>query len=114
MTFDAPEERREAPRRLFRRPVSLVLPGNQLVDARTLDISASGLAIVLAANPPVGMACGIRLTLPPREAGPVQIEPRVKVEHSRWSAADHGFKVGLRFQALSAEQQRAIREFVEG
>ena len=113
MIPDALDDRREAPRRVLRRPASMVLPGNQLVQARALDISRSGMAIVAPANPPVGMACGLRIALPARDGTPQEIEPRVKVIQSLWSAIDNGFKVGLRFQELSPELQRLIREFVE-
>lgn len=91
----------------------MLLPGNQEVAARSLDISSTGMAIVAPANPPVGMACGIRLMLPLRDAKVVQIEPRVKVMQSLWSASDNGFKVGLRFQALTPEQTRALRDFLD-
>lgn len=113
MTSDDHSERREAPRRALRRPAWFLLPGVRRLEVRTLDISAGGLAVVAPANPPVGMACTIRLTIPTRNSSAEVIEPRVKVMQSLWSTADEGFKVGLRFQDLSSAHARLIRDYMD-
>lgn len=113
MTSDDHTERREAPRRPLRRPAWFLFPGGQRLEVRTLDISAGGLAVVAPANPPVGMACTIRLTIPTRNGSAEVIEPRVKVMQSLWSTADEGFKVGLRFQELSSAHARLIRDYLD-
>ncbi len=107
-------ERREQMRRTFRRNATLLLPAGVEVTVRTLDISLGGLGIVAAANPPNGLVCGIRLPLTGRRGEPVALELRVRATQGVFSAADHGFKVGLAFVAPDAAQQRLLREFLEG
>jgi c-di-GMP-binding flagellar brake protein YcgR len=113
MTPESPDERRQAPRRLLRRPATILLPGEQQLQVRSLDISSGGMGIVAPANPPIGMACGIRFQVPGPNAAPVVVQTRVKVMQSTWSTADDGFKVGLQFQELSPAHQKLIRDYLE-
>ena len=98
---------------MLRRVATLLLPGNQTLDVRTIDISTGGMGIIASANPPIGMACGLRVALPGGTAGTVTLELRVKVRQSMFSAKDDGFKVGLGFVDLNPAHERSIRQYVE-
>jgi hypothetical protein len=98
---------------MLRGVASMLLPGDKQLEVRTIDIGDGGVGIVSPASPPIGMACGLRLTIPARSSGPVVLEVRVKVWQSMLSAKDHGFKVGLGFVDLTRQQERTIRGYLE-
>lgn len=104
-------DRRAHDRRPLRVPARVLLPNDQTFDVRTLDIGAGGMGILAGANPRPGTTFGIQFTLPAKgNAGPAQMQLKVKVAHSVLDAG--GFKIGLQFVTLDAAVERVIRQYL--
>jgi c-di-GMP-binding flagellar brake protein YcgR len=105
-------ERREHARRPLRAPTTVLLPGNQTFEARSLDISLGGMGIVAPASPKAGTRFRVRTTLQLPGVGPVPFEADVEVTHSIYGAHEGGFKVGLRFVSIEPHLEQALARFV--
>lgn len=106
-------DRRRDERRLFRSGAVWTPVGMAATQVRTLDVSAGGIALVAAFNPPTGHLCIVRFVLPTRD-GPLTVETSGRVARSVFSSADDGFRVGVHFDPLSDEAARALQRFVRG
>lgn len=107
-------DRRGEERRLYRAGALWAPVGLAPLQARTLDLSVSGLGLVSPVNPPVGTRCQVRFVVPTRDHGPMTIDAMAKVARSIFSSAEDGFRVGLMFEPLPEEATRAIQRFVRG
>ena len=106
------DERRQDPRKTLR-TLATVRVGRQAFQVRTLDISASGVAIVAAVNPPAGMQLELEFLVPGRK-GVVPVRVRGQVMHSVLCGAENGFRVGVAFRELDAAGRRAIEAYLRG
>jgi c-di-GMP-binding flagellar brake protein YcgR len=106
--------RRVHERKLLRVAAQVIVPGRPEVEVRTWDISAGGIAVVAAVNPPVGLKFKLRVRLPVRPAGTAALESQVEVMHSVLIKSEGGFKVGLRFVDLSSTAAAAVMQFLTG
>lgn len=104
--------RRDAERRALRRMAVLLFPGGQQFEVRTVDISTSGIGIVVPANPPIRLVCRIRFSVPVGEKSQATLELKGQVTDSVYMAAEAGFKVGLRFLEIERSQLKTIGDFV--
>lgn len=106
-------ERRQHRRAVLRCPAQMLLPGAGPIEVRTVDISAGGMGIVAAVNPPSGVTCLLRMSIPLKPQGSAVIDVQAKVTHSVFGNSENGFKVGLQFTNLSESATSAIDKFLQ-
>lgn len=104
------DDRRQEARKPLRTPAT-VRAGGKAFQVRTLDVSVSGVAIVAAVNPPVGMPLEVEFLVPGR-SGVTRICLRGQVMHSVLCGAENGFRVGVGFNAPDEASRRAIEAYV--
>ncbi|MCA3028677.1 MAG: PilZ domain-containing protein [Rhodocyclaceae bacterium] len=105
-------ELRQHKRRHLHTTAHVALPDSQVVEVRTTDISAGGLAIIGAINPKVGETLFIRFGIPVKSGGRTTVQATVKVAHSIYGTAERNFKIGLRFLKLEPEAVSSIAQYV--
>lgn len=110
--FKPSDDRRRDERRLFRGGAVWAPVGQSPAQVRTVDLSASGIALVSSTNPPIGCRCRVHFYLPMREGGNKAVDLMATVARSSFSAAEGGFRVGLEFEAPDAEAMRVIKRFI--
>jgi len=104
-------ERRGAPRKVLRTAATVRLPDGRTFDARTIDISLSGLGFACDRNLPPRLACLVEFALA-IEGEPRRIEVSGAVTHTVFSAQHGLFTVGMKFATLPAELSAAIARYV--
>lgn len=101
------DERRTAARQVLRTKAQLLFAQGLVLDARTLNISATGMAIVtdgpIAPGTSFALRCHVLLNGARQE-----LVVSVRVAHSVFSNSDGGFVVGLSFAAQSTEAAQLI------
>jgi hypothetical protein len=102
--------RRSAVRMPLRVPASVALPGGVTREANTLDIGPAGISLLAGRPIAPGTRCTVRFELP-LAAGPLILELPARSVHSSYTGPA-AFKIGLAVGALSADQERAIIEFM--
>ncbi len=109
---------REIPnRRHFRRaavdfPVTVIVPGNELVlDAAALDLSAGGVRVAMKTDLPAGQSILLRFTLP---KGGRETLARGRVVLSFFDAAAKRYAHGVAFTQIAPEDQESIGEMLDG
>lgn len=107
-------ERRRDERRMFRGGALWAPVGMAPMQARTIDLSASGIALVSPLNPQVGARCRVHFNLPLRDGSSLTVDTSARIARASFSAAEDGFRVGIEFDALDSELQRALKRFVLG
>ncbi len=106
-------ERRAHVRRKLRIAAALLLPGGKTVDARTLDISAGGMGLLVGANPPKGSVFHLEANLPMRIEGNAPLRAKVEVMQSIYGRAEGGFMVGVRFVDIQPESEAVLASFLK-
>lgn len=109
---DAGAERRVDARKPFRSTAYLALPGRPPSTVRTVDLSAGGVGIIAADNPPPKSACMVRLMLPVKGQGPKAFDVQARVAHSVYSSKGGGFLIGLQFTSLGPDVAAAVIDFL--
>lgn len=104
------EERGQSLRKGFR-TLATVRVAQHVFQVRTLEINPSGIALAVAANPPVGMLLELDLSIPVR-GGPARVHAKGQVTHSVLSSAEGGFRVGVKFVALDEAARNAIDTYL--
>jgi c-di-GMP-binding flagellar brake protein YcgR len=107
------ENRRLAERKLLRGRAQLQFTGRPPMEVRTLDISASGMAVASPSNLPAAAPCALQLVLP-LKTGRFPLQVNARVVHSVFSNAEGGFKVGMQFLGVSSAMSAAITQYIEG
>lgn len=105
------DERRRAARQLLRTNAQLLLVAGLIVNARTSNISASGIALVTDGPISAGTSLTMRCHVLVNGARQELITP-VRVAHSVFSSADSGFVVGFAFTGQSAAAASLITALV--
>ncbi|MCA2999090.1 MAG: PilZ domain-containing protein [Rhodocyclaceae bacterium] len=105
-------EQRQHKRRYLHVTAHVALPDSQIVEVRTTDVSAGGLAIIGAMNPKIGETLFIRFSIPANSGERTPIQATVKVTHSIYGSAQQNFRIGLRFLKLEPEAVLSIAEYV--
>ncbi len=105
-------ERRIHERRLLRTDAQVVLTGNQGFRVRTVDISQGGMLVVAPFNLKSGAVVNIQLALPMRAPRATPFEARAQVVHSVLASGQDGFKVGLKFIALTPASAAAVTQYL--
>lgn len=104
-------ERRGAPRKILRTPVTVRLPDGRTLAARTTDISQSGLGFVCDSNLPPRTACRVGFALVV-DGEPRRLELSGAVTHTILSAQHGLFSVGMKFAAMPPESLATIARYV--
>jgi c-di-GMP-binding flagellar brake protein YcgR len=113
--FAAPAgDRRRDERRLFRGGALWAPAGSSPMQARTLDLSLTGIALVSQINPTIGCRCRVRFALPTHEGASLTVDMIARVVRASFSGAEDGFRVGIEFDSLEPEAERALKRFVGG
>lgn len=107
----APSERRSAFRKLVRLTAVLEVDGAAPLAVRTVEVSASGVALSSALNIRPGGRCLVRIALPAQPPQPMLAVQGV-VTYSVLSQRDGGFRVGVQFQALPRGAQERLQAFM--
>ncbi len=106
---NAPEQRRNA-RWQLKTSAQLIVNNNQVVQVRTLDISAGGLSIITQSVLPMGTAVQINLMLPTWNGPLVPMSVRGTVVNSSLDGRNGGFRIGVQFTEIDP----ALRLEIEG
>jgi c-di-GMP-binding flagellar brake protein YcgR len=109
---EPPGDRRRDERRLFRGGALWAPMGSSPTQVRTVDLSASGIALVSTINPAIGCRCRVRFAIPTREGVSLTIDVMARVVRASFSGAEDGFRVGIEFDTLEPEAKRALKRFV--
>jgi hypothetical protein len=105
-------ERREAVRRHLRTPAMVLLPGQPGRMGRTLDVSETGLCVILSEGFPGGTECMVGFELPGSNGARKRVQSRARIVHSVLSTQGDGFKVGMQFMQTPDETRRALELFI--
>ena len=105
-------ERRRQVRKTLKGRAYILFAKRDPIAVRTLDISTTGLCIVVPLNPPLKLTCGIRFAVPIRPQGNIVFECQASVIYSVFSNDEDGFKVGLHFANPSEAMTKAIAQFI--
>lgn len=105
-------ERREAVRRPLRGAAMVLLPGQPGRLGRTLDVSATGICVVLAETLPAGIECMVGFEMPDGTGMRKRVQSRARIVHSVLSKQSDGFKVGMQLLQPPEETRRAIEMFI--
>ncbi|MBI1906687.1 MAG: PilZ domain-containing protein [Rhodocyclales bacterium] len=105
-------ERRTDHRRPLRTPVTIVAPGKGAREGKTLDLSLSGLSVVVREPLAVHDQCALRLLLPVGGKR-CSVDARATVVYCVCSGMD-GFRLGLRFGTMSNEAAALIARYMNG
>ena len=106
------QDRRTTERRAFRAPALLRLPSQQVLEVRTIDISAGGIGLVVPLNLRRDSLCDVRVRAPVQAEGTEIILARGRIAHSILSGKEKGFLIGLEFIGLSGPQRALIKQYV--
>lgn len=101
-------EARIAPRKAIRCRAKIVLDDKISLDARTVDISSSGICMILAEQLPAGRACLIAFDIP-INGKMRKIRAVAKAVYSICSGTE-GFRVGFQFVQVDAATTMTITE----
>lgn len=103
----SPGEKRSAPRQVLRTKAQLLLQGGLLLNARTLNLSSSGMAIVTDGPIAPGTTFMLRCLIGPGGTK-AELITKVRSVHSVYSRAEAGFVTGLAFVSLSVSANELI------
>lgn len=106
-----PKNNRSEPRRILRTPATLLFKDRPPVRVRTIDISTSGIAIMVPMNVAEGQSCGISVDTFVN-GRMVQINAVAKVIYSI-CVGTTGFRVGMQFTNVEPAGQTALAQLME-
>lgn len=110
---ETPSERRAGLRRIVRTRVRLALDSGLNLEARSLNLSTSGMAIVVDRTIAADATLNLRCVL--TQAGsPQEFLAQARVLHCVYSGAETGFVVGLGFMWLAPEMSSLISAVIQG
>jgi c-di-GMP-binding flagellar brake protein YcgR len=108
----APPEFRQHERSRFASTAHLLLPNHRIVEARTIDISAGGIRLLVPANLPLHLMCNVKLTVPAIPCGSHTVMARAQVSNIVFSGKESGFLVGLRYISISKAALQAVEHYL--
>lgn len=107
-------ERRKHARRILRAPALVRVGDGPIQRCRTLDVSVSGLGLLIPLNPRQGTRCVLSFHMPPGDDRlPPWTTPAVAM-HSIYDGTENGFKVGMQFSDLPEVCRSLIVRYVNG
>lgn len=90
----------------------VVVPGNNPVRCRTLDLSLGGLSLMLSEQLRVGQECTIGFEAP-LDGKMVRVMGQAKVVYSILAGAD-GFRIGMQFTNMDAANSKIVAQLMMG
>jgi hypothetical protein len=106
-------DRREAARRPLRGPALVLLPGQPGRLGRTVDVSETGVCVMLPEGLPETTECLVGFEVPDRNGVRKRVQARARVVHSVLSTqGGDGFKIGMQFLQVPDETRRALETFI--
>lgn len=112
ITDPTANEQRRNPRWQLKTAAQLIVNKNQVIQVRTLDISAGGLSIVTQFSLPTGTAVQINLMLPTWNGPIVPMSVRATVMNSSLDGRNGGFRIGVQFTEIDSALQQEIERRV--
>ena len=112
MTVESILERRSSQRKLFSTTACLTCQDDACVHGRTLDISLTGMAVVMPLSPALGLIYMIVFSVPTAARQSKKIEITGRTIYSILSGPQGGFRVGLEFVDISVDIISAIQAFI--
>jgi len=109
--FSDGSERRGAPRKVLRTAVNVRLADGQVIVARGVDISLSGIGITCERNLPARLPCLVDFPLL-IEGMAYTVELPATVAYTVLSAKQGGFMVGVKFNSVPPEVSKVIARFM--
>ena len=109
--FTDGSERRGAPRKVLRSAVSVRLADGQVIAARGVDISLSGIGITCERNLPARLACRVEFPLL-IDGMAYTVELPATVAYTVLSQKQGGFMVGVKFSSVPPEVSKVIARFM--
>jgi hypothetical protein len=114
LTSPSDGERRQVERKPLSVRVRLALAGKPEVEVRSVDISHSGMSVVVEVNLSPGTTCNLAFTLPQPDSGQHKAQVAAVIAHCTYSSKRSGFVIGLQFKGVSADLQAALARYVRG
>ena len=105
-------DRREAVRRHLRSPALVLLPGQPGRVGRTVDVSETGLCVLMPEGLAGGTECMVGFELPDKAGTRKRVQARARVVHSVLSTQGDGFKIGMQFAQVPDETRRMLESFI--
>ena len=105
-----PEDLRQSPRKFLKTRAIFVVEAGAPLMAHTTDISASGVALVVAQPAPVGQVAQLRFDLLV-EGKSTPILAKTQVQYCIFSNGE--FKVGLKFVGLDLVAVKALARYLK-
>jgi c-di-GMP-binding flagellar brake protein YcgR len=102
---------RQTDRKLVRVPAVVTTADGSQCEARTLNISATGMALVAAVNFNHGTRIEVSFRLPTEQVM-TMIKLPGEVRNCVLSGADSGFRIGLEFSNVPAATQSVLQKFL--
>lgn len=90
----------------------LLLPGQPGRLGKTVDVSETGICVLMPEGLPGGTECMVGFELPDKSGARKRVQSRARVVHSVLSHQGDGFKVGMQFVQPPPETQRALESFI--
>jgi hypothetical protein len=109
--FSDGSERRGAPRKVLRAAVNVRLADGQVIVARGVDISLSGVGVTCERNLPARLPCRVDFPLL-IEGMAYTVELPATVAYTVLSAKQGGFMVGVKFNSMPPEVSKVIARFM--
>lgn len=105
-------ERRGWPRAPIRRTTRIVLRSGAKFEARSFDISSSGLGVLCDQAIPKGELCAVGLTMLFADDSTFDVKVAAHVAYSVFSSDRQAFKIGLSFNQPAPALLQAIERYV--
>jgi len=103
-------EPRGAARKLLHAQARVALPGGAVLRGKTIDLSLSGVSLLVAEQIPVGQVCPVAIeTLLNGKA--VRITARAKIVYSILKGTD-GYRTGMHFVEIDAANHHTLAELM--
>ena len=107
-------ERRQTERRPLSVRVRFTLAGRPEMEVRSVDISATGMSVVVDLNLALSTACSVAFSLSQADGTQYKVALSASVAHSTYSGQRMGFVTGLQFRNVPSDTQSALARYVKG
>ena len=107
-------ERRAQARKVLRTRVVLTLPNARPVEGRCIDISASGMGLVVDFNLPSASPCQLAFVVRFNDESTYTAEVSGRIAYCMLGNDMSGFKIGVQFIGLSERASAAFERYLKG
>jgi len=107
-------ERRQTDRKSLSVRVRFTVTGRPEMEVRSVDISPTGMSVVVDLNLALSTVCSVAFSLPQADGSPHKVALSASVAHSTYSGQRMGFVTGLQFRHVSADTQAALARYLKG